>query len=103
MDPLNNSRRCCSKMPLFSSVAGTGRGKGPGGGNERVGHPHLRTSTVGASSGCCGSGMLDTAPAEVDGNFDGMRPWSAHASLLKNNVWCHIYHLLGHGIGVWQR
>ena len=82
VDPLNISRSCCSKMPLFSSVAGTGREKGPGGGNERVGLPHLRTSTVGASLGCCGNGMLDTA---VDGNFDGMRQRSAHASLLKNN------------------
>ena len=78
VDPLNISRRCCSKMPLFSSVAGTGRGKGPDGGKERVGHPHLRTSTVGTSSGRCGSGMLDTAPAEVDGNIGGMRPRSAH-------------------------
>ena len=85
VDALNVSRRCCSRMPLFSAVAGTGRGMGPGGGYERTGHPHLRASTVGATSGCCGSEMLDTSSAGVDGNFGGMRPRSAHASLLKKN------------------
>ena len=95
VEALNVDRKCCSSALLFSSVAGTGRGIGPVGGSERVGHPHVRFSAWGAvlvwsgrcsrdgplalafpeggegvlcgelKRDCPGSGMLDVAAAVV--------------------------------------
>ena len=47
VEALKVDRKCCSSAFLFSSVAGTGRGIGPVGGGERVGHPHVRFSPRG--------------------------------------------------------
>ena len=105
---LNMVRKCCSKAPLFSSVAGTGRGMGPEGGSERAGHPHERfTSGSGGCSSCDGplawllpgggagvlfgeprpgSGMVDAAAADVRGNPAEMMPRSEQAFLLRNSL-----------------
>ena len=98
VEALKVDRKCSSSALLFSSVAGMGRGIGPVGGGERVGHPHVRFSAegkvLGWSGGCSydgslalpfpeggggvlcgepkqdcpGSGMLDAAAVVVDGN-----------------------------------
>lgn len=114
VEALNVDLKCCSSALLFSSVAGTGRGIGPVGGSERVGHPHVRFSAEGevlvwsgrcsrdgpltvpfpeggegvlCGEHCPGSGMLDAAAAVVvDGNWGGINPRSEHVSLLKNNL-----------------
>ena len=44
VEALKVDRKCCWSELLFSSVAGTGRGIGPVGGGERVGHPHVHFS-----------------------------------------------------------
>ncbi len=111
VEALNTVRKCCSKAPLFSSVAGTGRGMGPEGGSERAGHPHERfTLGSGGRSSCDrslawpfpeggvgvlfgesrqgrpGSGMVDAAAADVSGNLAEMMPRSKQASLLRNSL-----------------
>ena len=95
VEALSVDRKCCSSALLFSSVAGTGRGIGPVGGSECVGHLHVRFSAEGVvlvwsgrcsrdgplalpfpeggegvlcgepKHDCPGSGMLDAAAAVV--------------------------------------
>ena len=59
MEALKVDRKYCSSALLFSSVAGTGRGIGPVGGGEHVGHPHMRFSAEGEVLGWSGDCSCD--------------------------------------------